>query len=141
VLESYQVLKARLPYGVESPVYRVRESLVGAFATAASWLPDTKREAITELIALLRDSVERTYSAAANGLAVLKATEAIPAIEALQRLVPEQKAVDLDRIIRRIRASADTAKSRKELEDLQSKVAKLSDQLQDLQAALDKKTE
>ncbi len=83
----------------------------------------------------LRDPSDRVARNAANALATLRASEAIPAIEALARRLDLQQRVGVERTLATLRSTdkVDGSALKKQVEELQEKVRKLEDQVQKLQ--------
>jgi HEAT repeat protein len=133
--EAVDVLLQRVHYGVTS-IY-ARPTAVAALAEIGKGLELRGRERVLEaLIDLLRDPHYRIAMAAARGLGVLSAPEAIPALEAFARTRVTQEAAVAERVIEGLRRQdkVDGSSLQKQVETLSDRLRKIEDQVQRLQA-------
>jgi aminopeptidase N len=126
--EALPLLEARVGYGNTSN--RARPAAVSALATLAGTLDKTRREPVVDLLSdLLRDPIPRVRHAALAGLKTLRATEAIPAIEAYGAPLAVQEKLRADEAIAAIRKSEGDAipALEKQVDELRDKLRKLED--------------
>ena len=135
--EALDVLLAHTRPGATSN--RSRPTAATAAGALASLLPRRSRIRTTEALAdLLRDPIDRVRQGAMAGLAALGEARALPALEAYRTTVSAQEQVAVDRATERIRG-AQEARSKaqeKELDELRTKVRKLEESLQRIEARL-----
>lgn len=95
------------------------------------------QERIAEtLVDLLRDRQERMARSAANALGELRATQALPALEAYAHTLDIRQRVEVERVIAQIKSAdkSDGSALKKQIEELSEKVRRLEDQVQKLLA-------
>lgn len=113
-----------------------------ALAVCAAKMPDhLQRTAIEALIDLTRHASPNVRKSAATQLANLRATRAIPVIQALKNCQANQDAPMLERLIQSIHSGTtptdEAIKARKQIEELESKLAKMETRLQEVEARND----
>eukprot|EP00276_Gloeochaete_wittrockiana_P010804 CAMPEP_0184647398 /NCGR_PEP_ID=MMETSP0308-20130426/4314_1 /TAXON_ID=38269 /ORGANISM="Gloeochaete witrockiana, Strain SAG 46.84" /LENGTH=897 /DNA_ID=CAMNT_0027078317 /DNA_START=88 /DNA_END=2781 /DNA_ORIENTATION=- len=135
---AYEFLKTRVPYGKEHR--EARGVAIMALASCASWqdkkIQDETAETVVEL---LRDDSDQIRMTAINALVELKATSKSGAVRSTKKTLAEQKHPWADRRIMALESSGDATTSQKlqkDVEDLQSKVRRLEEKLQDALAKL-----
>jgi len=134
-VEAIDLLMERVPYGATSN--RARPAAILALADIGKGQEKATRERIAEkLIDLLRDPWDKAGNAAASGLKILKAPEAISALESFGRNRSYQEQMEVERLISSLRSEdkVDGSALKKQVEDLREKIRKLEDQLQKLEA-------
>ncbi|HCW76090.1 MAG TPA: hypothetical protein DHU63_06075 [Candidatus Marinimicrobia bacterium] len=112
---------------------------VTALALSAAKMPDhSQQQAIDALIDLTRSNSPNVRISAARELATLHASRAIPVIQALKTRQANQDAPLLERLIQQINSGTkpgeEAIKARKQIEELESKLAKLETRLQEVEA-------
>jgi len=138
--EAIGLLMEKVVYG--ACTNRARPAAVSALADIGKGQEKLTRERIIEIIIdLLRDPWDRVRGAAAQGLGTMKATEAIPDLEAYTKTLPFQDQVEVEKIISSLRQEdkLDGSAIKKQVEDLQEKLRKLEDQVQQLEAKIEPK--
>jgi aminopeptidase N len=136
--EATRRLIEQIPYGVHSN--RVRPAIVSGLADIAKGLEKANREQVVELLSdLLRDPWRLVRFRAAAGLTQMRATEAIPALEAFSHAQSQQGQVYFEKMIERLKTAdkSDGSAIKKQVEDLQTKLRKLEGQVQTLQAKVE----
>ncbi|MCK5923357.1 MAG: hypothetical protein KAG66_20645, partial [Methylococcales bacterium] len=130
------LLKA-VDYGANSN--RVRPAAIIALASIGQGQEKGKREEIVEkLIDLLRDPWYRAHRAAATGLQMMEATEAVPALKAyVSRLAHQDQVTTESGVIAALQGSdkSDGSAVKKQVEELQATIRKLENRIEDLEAA------
>ncbi len=135
---AIDLLLARVPYGATSNY--ARWGAVYALAEIGKGQEKARRERIVETLSdLLRDPWPRVGRVAAYGLGMLRAPEAIPALEAYARGRSHQERVAVEEIITGLRRDdkVDGSAVKKQVEDLQKQVRTLEDRLEKLSARIE----
>ena len=132
-VEAVDALLARVPYGA-TPVYS-RPVAVTALAEIGKGQEKRARERVVEALSdLLRDPVYQVRLAAVRGLGVLRAAEAIPALESFVQAQAAQDGAVAARVIDDLgRADkVDGSALQKQVETLGDRIRKLEDEIQRL---------
>jgi aminopeptidase N len=140
--EAVDVLLKEVTYGAQDN--RVRVNIVSALADIGQGLEKAKREEVIECLEdLLRDPNWNVTWKAVNGLATMKASESVPAMDAYGRAQSYQMKVWVDKFISSLKDEDKTDGSavKKQVEDLNEKVRKLEDQLQNIAAKVETASE
>jgi aminopeptidase N len=136
--EALEPLLASVRYGA-TPFY-ARPAAPAALADLGQGQECGQRErAVEALVDLLRDPQRSVQYVAAKGLGVLRATDAIPAVQAYARGITFQDRVVIERTIAALRSEDKSNGSafKKQVEELTEKLRKLEDQVQRLSALVD----
>jgi aminopeptidase N len=136
--EAIELLMDKVAYGATSN--RARPAAVSALADIGQGQEKANRERVVErLVDLLRDPWDRVRRSAAQGLGTAKAPEAIGALEAFSRSLSHQERTAVEQIITSLRQEdkVDGSALKKQVEELEEKVRKLDDQLQQLEAKVE----
>ncbi len=137
--EALDVLLAHTQPGAVSN--RARPAAATSAGVLAALLEKPYRARTAEALAdLLRDEIDRVRLGAMAGLAALGEARAIPALRAYRGGRSAQEKVGVDRAIERIRGAqgARAKAAEKELDELRTKVRKLEEALQRVEAKLEK---
>jgi len=115
-----------------------RLTAAAALGTCGTRLGRRMRNSTVErLIDTTRDSSARVALTAARGLPGLHAAQAIPALEALKLVQPQQEGPTIDRLIAQLRKGppgSEAEKLREQVEKLEKRCRDLDERLQDLDA-------
>ncbi len=136
--EAVDQLLERVPYGA-TPV-RARAAAVMGLGDIGQGQEKARREQIVEVLSdLLRDPWYPAHFVAARSLKLMKAVEAVPALEAYARRLSFQDQVEIEALVASLRESdkVDGSSLKKQVEDLQEKLRKLEDRLETLAAQAD----
>ncbi len=132
---AWDAIEARIDYGRAPNATRVAAVL--ALGRCGGRLGRLMRDRTCDrLIDATRDRVLRVRIVAASALAALHAEQALPALAALRRNVPQQEMPLIDRLIQRIRkgpAGEEMRKLNKRVEELETRCRKLDERLQDFE--------
>jgi aminopeptidase N len=131
------VLIARLDRGLP---YRATEAAYEALGALAATLADRPRErAIEALSDALRDPLLKVQLSAARALGHARAREAEPALEALAQRLSRQDQVRVLRVLRALRNPEQEPARAQELDQLQERVRKLAQEVDELKARAEAK--
>ncbi len=116
---------------------RVRPAIIGGLGDIGKGLEKAERERVRETLEdLLRDPYFKVQFASFFSLIEMRAVEAIPALQAYSRGLAEQNEIWVKRSIRSLEShdKSDGSALKKQVEQLDEKIRKLTDQLQRLEA-------
>ena len=136
--EAVAPLLERAAYGATSN--RARPAAVAALGNIGQSLEKGQRARVIETLTdLLRDPWYTVRFMAAFSLQIMKAPEAIPALEAYKQRLGHQYHPGVDRIIASLRESdkSDGSAIKKQVEELQQQVRQLEDRVEKLSARLE----
>ncbi|MFN2189879.1 MAG: hypothetical protein ACK2T3_14030, partial [Candidatus Promineifilaceae bacterium] len=136
--DAVDILLKESVYGAQDN--RVRRSITLALGDIGQGLEKAKREEVVEALEdLLRDQNWNVTWQALSSLVTMKASESIPAIDAYGRSQSRQTKVWVDKFISRLRDSdkSDGSAVKKQVEDLDEKMRKLQDKVQQLEAKIE----
>ncbi len=140
--EAVDLLLEQSVYGSQDN--RVRRNIVSALADIGQGLEKAKREEVVECLEdLLRDPCWSVTWQAVRGLLTMKASESIPAMDAYGHSQTHGTKVSVDKFISELRDEdkSDGSAVKKQVEELNEKVRKLEDQLQQIAAKVEPTSE
>ncbi len=136
--EAYGILLSRVGYGRERSD-SAPTAVVALASCAAHQEKRLKDRAVELLCDQLRDPRERVRMAAAGALGGLKAAQAVPALEAAIKRLPEQVHARIRRMIMGISGDAngkrETTALKETMEKLEDRLRKMADRIDKLEAA------
>lgn len=139
--QALEPLLTAVQYGATSN--RARPAAVQALADIGKRQEKAGRERVVETLSdLLRDPWKRVRHASAAALRDIKATEAIPALEAYARGLSHQERVAVEKWINMLRDAdkVDGSAVKKQVEDLRETIRKLQDRIETLEAKVEPDT-